>query len=71
MSLLREQNKRAHIALNRFGLGAKAGGIIRIRADAKAALVAELNTPNIALITATGLPTYTQACQAVESDFAI
>jgi uncharacterized protein (DUF1800 family) len=71
MSLLREQNKRAHIALNRFGMGAKPGGIIRIRADAKAALVAELNTPNIATITATGLPTYSQVCQAVETDFGV
>jgi uncharacterized protein (DUF1800 family) len=69
MSLLQDQHKRAHVALNRFGLGAKPGGISRIRQDAKAAVQAELDTPGIALITATGLPTYQDACQAVNTDF--
>jgi uncharacterized protein (DUF1800 family) len=51
-------------------MGAKPGGIIRIRADAKAALLAELNTPGIALISNPALPTYGEACMAVETDFA-
>ena len=68
---LREQERIAHVALNRFGLGAKPGGIVRIRADARAALVAELNAPNVATITAAGLPTYVEACQAVDTGFTI
>jgi uncharacterized protein (DUF1800 family) len=64
-----DQNRLAHIALSRFGLGAKIGGVAKIRADAKAALLAELDIPNIAMITDTGLPTYVQACQVVESGF--
>lgn len=66
---LSEQNRLAHIALSRFGMGAKPGGILKIRANAKAALLAELNRPGIALVTSAGLLTYEQACQAVETDF--
>lgn len=65
------QDRLAHIAFNRFGLGAKPGGIGRIRADAKAAVLAELDTPNIAQITTPGLPTYAEACLAVHTDFSI
>ena len=68
MNLIQEQNKRAHIALNRFGLGAKPGGILRIRADAKAALEAELNKPDIALINRPSLPNYAEACRVVHTD---
>jgi uncharacterized protein (DUF1800 family) len=67
MSLLQDQ--RAHIALNRFGLGAKPGAIGRIRANAKAAILAELDTPDIALINRPDLPTYEEACRAVHRDF--
>lgn len=63
------QDRLAHVALNRFGLGAKPGSVARIRADAKAAVVAELDTPDIALVTTPGLPTYEEACQAVHTDF--
>lgn len=66
-----ELNRRAHVALTRFGLGAKPGGISRIRSDAKAALLAELNAPDIAKITIAGLPTYVEACQAIHRDFAL
>ena len=69
MSLIQDQNRRAHIALNRFGLGAKPGGLGRIATDAKAAVQAELDTPGIASIEASLLPTYEQACQAVHTDF--
>jgi uncharacterized protein (DUF1800 family) len=65
------QDQLAHIAFNRFGLGAKPGGVGRIRRDAKAAVVAELETPNIAQITEPGLPTYAQAFLAVHTDFSI
>jgi uncharacterized protein (DUF1800 family) len=71
MGVLQDQHKRAHIALNRFGLGAKPGAIGRIRSDPKAAILAELNTPDIALIISPGLPTYQEACQAVHRDFDI
>lgn len=71
VTLAQEQNRLAHVALSRFGLGAKPGGISKIRADAKAAVLAELNTPNIAQITVAGLPTYVEACQAMHKDFAL
>lgn len=69
MSLTVDQVRRAHLAFNRFGLGAKPGGIVKIGKDAKAALVAELNRTDIAKITATGLPAYVQACQVVHTTF--
>lgn len=68
MSLVQEQYKRAHIALNRFGLGAKPGGTGRIASDAKAALLAEINAPGVALIDRP-MPTYEEACQAVHTEF--
>ncbi len=71
MGLSKDQIRRAHIAFNRFGMGAKPGGIKRIGKNAKAALIAELNKPGIAKITASGLPTYRQACQAVHLGFAV
>lgn len=64
-----DQARRAHYAFNRFGLGAKPGGMARIGADAKAALLAELDTPGIALIDDPALPTYHQACQKVHTTF--
>lgn len=71
MGISQKQSRRAHVALNRFGLGAKPGAIVRIRADAKAAVQAELDTPGIALIDSAGLPSYKDACQAVHKDFEI
>ncbi|MEJ1161582.1 DUF1800 domain-containing protein [Prosthecomicrobium sp. N25] len=57
---------KARIALQRFGLGAKPGGTAaRLAASANAArdaLLAELDTPNIALISDPALPTYAAAC---------
>lgn len=71
MSLTADKVELAHIAFNRFGLGAKPGGINRIGKDAKAALLAEIDTPGIALIdrVANGLPTYNEACQTVHTTF--
>ncbi len=71
MTLTQDQERRAHIALNRFGLGGKPGGIARIGKNAKAALEAELNKPGIALINQTDLPSYVAACQAVHTEFSI
>ena len=59
---LEDQHKTAHIAFNRFGLGAKPGGILRILNNPKAAIEAELDTPGIATIDPTGLPSYEDAC---------
>ena len=70
MSLVQDRNRRAHIALNRFGLGAKPGGMGRIASDAKAAVQAEIDNPTIARIDLPGLPTYEEACQGVHTDFA-
>lgn len=69
MSSVQDQDRLAHIALNRFGLGPKPGALARIRADAKAAVLAELDTPGIAAITDTTLPNYVAACQIVDTDF--
>ncbi len=66
---LSEQNKLAHIALSRFGMGAKSGSILQIRVNPKSALISELNNPAGALITTASLPSYSDACQAVETDF--
>lgn len=69
VSLATEQKKQAHIAMNRFGLGAKPGGINRIRENVRGALQAELDDPEIATVTSRGLPSYKEACAAVHTTF--
>lgn len=64
-----ETKRRAHIALNRFGLGAKPGGINRIHDRLRVAFRAELERPDAALITSDRLPTYNQACNAIHRNF--
>jgi uncharacterized protein (DUF1800 family) len=66
---LSTKDKLAHVALSRFGLGAKPGGILKVRANAKKAVLAELNSRSIAKINDSTLPTYEQACQEVNTDF--
>lgn len=63
MSLSPAAAHAAMIAFQRFGLGAKPGGPVAIGADPKAALLAEINTPDVALIPAGGLPTYAEAAR--------
>jgi len=69
MSLTDVQAQAALIAFNRFGLGAKPGGIARIGADAKAAVLAELTTSGIARIPRGDLPEYARACAVVHTGF--
>ncbi len=69
MTLVEDRHRRAHIAFNRFGLGAKPGGIGRISDNPKAFLRSELNRPNAALIDRPDLPDYSEACQTVHTDF--
>ena len=69
MAMTPAQARLAHLVLNRFGLGAKPGAIQRIGADAKAALLAEINLPCVADITTPGLPTYAAACRLTDGDF--
>lgn len=69
MALTRDQVRAAHLALNRFGLGARPGGIRRIAADPRAALLEEMSTPRVALIAQRRLPGYVEACQAVHTSF--
>lgn len=69
MAITAAQARLAHLVLTRFGLGAKPGAIQRIGADAKAALLAEINQPGIADIPATGLPTYVAACRLTDGDW--
>lgn len=53
----------ALIAFQRFGLGAKPGGPAAIGADPKAALLAEINAPDVAAISDPSLPTYAEAAR--------
>lgn len=69
MTLTTDQVRRAHIALTRFGLGAKPGAIDRIGKDAKAALLAEIDKPDVALIDRGTMPTYAEACKALDGQF--
>jgi uncharacterized protein (DUF1800 family) len=62
------QDRQALIALNRFGMGAKPGSVAKIRQNAKAAVLAEINKPDIAKIKSLGLPTYAEACRAVDTN---
>lgn len=55
------------LVFQRFGLGAKPGGLARIGDDPKAALAAELNTPGVALITDPRVPSYAEACVASQT----
>jgi uncharacterized protein (DUF1800 family) len=62
MALSPQAAQQALIAFQRFGLGAKPGGPANIGDDPKAAVRAELETPDIALITDPALPSYGRAC---------
>jgi uncharacterized protein (DUF1800 family) len=57
------------VAFQRFGLGAKPGGPKRIGNDAKSALLAEVETANIALINKPNLPSYAKACVESQMGF--
>lgn len=69
MALSSDQILAAHVAFNRFGLGARPGGIRRIGADARAAVLAEVARPRDALIPQRKLPGYVAACQVVHTSF--
>lgn len=69
MSLTEDQARDALTAFHRFGLGAMPGGIERIGADPRAAVLAELETPGIARIPRRRLPTYEDACAVVHTGF--
>ncbi len=60
---------QAHVALSRFGLGAKPGAIDRVKDDPKGRLLAELELPAISRIESAGLPNYQEACAAVHTSF--
>jgi uncharacterized protein (DUF1800 family) len=62
MALSKQAARQALIAFQRFGLGAKLGGPVQIGADAKAAVIAEVETLDIALINDPALPNYSKAC---------
>ena len=69
MTLREDQERLAYIALHRFGLGAKPGGIARIRDNPKRALKRELERTDIAEIVSDDLPGYVEACRIVHTDF--
>lgn len=71
MSLTKDQIRRAHVALNRFGLGAKPGAISKIGKNAKGAVIAEMSKRSIARIAQGSLPSYHEACQKVDTEFDI
>ena len=58
-------NAGAALALNRFGLGPRAGSIAAIAQDPRGALLAELDRPGASLIDAKALPTSAQAFRTV------
>lgn len=64
-----EQAQAALIAFNRFGLGAKPGGMNRIGRDPRAAVLAELREAGIARIRAPRLPDYAGACAVIHTGF--
>jgi uncharacterized protein (DUF1800 family) len=55
----------AVLALNRFGLGPRAGSIAAIEADPRAALLAELEKPRVSELVASSLPSSAQAFRTV------
>jgi uncharacterized protein (DUF1800 family) len=71
MALSAPAAQKALVAFQRFGLGPKPGGPTEIGADPVAALKAEVNTPNIALIPNNNgkLPSYVLACRLSQNGF--
>jgi uncharacterized protein (DUF1800 family) len=63
MALTRAQAQKASLVFQRFGLGAKPKALARIAPDPKAALIAEVKKPRVALIVDDALPSYAEACQ--------
>jgi uncharacterized protein (DUF1800 family) len=61
--------QNALIAFQRFGLGAKPGGLAHLGNDARGALRAEIATPRIALIDRPTLPGYGKACAESQMGF--
>src|SRR5712691_12580618 len=55
---------QAALALNRFGLGPRAGAIAAIAADPRGALIAELERPDAGRISDPALPTTAAAARA-------
>lgn len=70
MPLSAAQASRARIACQRFGLGPTPGLLETIGEDPLAALKAELDQADVALITAPGLPTRSVAARESQKDFA-
>ena len=69
MSLSAAQASRARIALQRFGLGPTPGLMEKIGDDPLAALKAELDDPDVALITNKSLPSRAKAARLSQKDF--
>lgn len=70
MALTITQARAAHVALNRFGLGAKPQAIARIGSNAKAAIMRELASQTIQhLTTKTGLLPAASLARLVDGDF--
>ena len=69
MALTTEQARKALIAFNRFGLGAKPGGPEDLGPNPKGRLIGELNRAGIAAINASNLPTYVEACRVSQLGF--
>lgn len=69
MALDAKSARQARIAFQRFGLGAKPGGLERIGGDPKGALLEELDRPRSALISKGSLPGYKKACRISQREF--
>jgi uncharacterized protein (DUF1800 family) len=69
MALSASAAQQALIAFQRFGLGARPGGVARIGRDPKLAVEEEVRTKGIARISDPALPTYRKACFESQKDF--
>lgn len=68
-ALTAAQAQAALVAFNRFGLGARPGGMNRIGRNPRAAVLAELAEPGIMRIRAPRLPDYAAACAVIHTGF--
>jgi uncharacterized protein (DUF1800 family) len=69
VALTLAQAQKAHVAFQRFGLGAKQGAVLRIGADPVAAIKAEIANPAAALIVDSTLPSYRRAAITAQQGF--
>jgi uncharacterized protein (DUF1800 family) len=71
MSISPAAARRALVAMQRFGLGPKPGLMNKIAKDPVKALLAELDTPGVAALKKSGLPSYTAAARLAQQGYEV